>query len=389
MAPTAQELLAAARELQPALRERAAQTEAERRIPKESGEALLQTGLLRAVQPKRWGGSEVDPWVFNQAIMTLAEACGSTGWVLGVVGVHNWQLGLFPEEAQEEVWGEDPSLQISSSYAPTGQVEAVPGGFRLSGTWAFSSGCDLCDWVFLGGIVPGAGFDMRTFLLPRSDYRIDDNWQVMGLRGTGSKNIVVEGAFVPEHRTHRMADGFACQSPGQAVNPGPLYRLPFGCVFASCVAAPAVGAARGALRALVDQAEGRFSTLDGQLAAEDPIVRSVLARSASEIDAAAASFERHWEELLALAEAGAPMPIPLRARFRSELAFAVERCTRAVFDLFQVGGSRAIFDDNPLQRLLRDAIAMRAHAINNPDKAGQLRAQVELGANDDAFAGFL
>ncbi len=194
------ELLVKARALAPSLAQRAAETGQLRRIPDETIAAFQEAGLFRMLQPARWGGAEVDPRVFFDVQMTIAAACPSSAWVLGVVAVHNWQLALFAEAAQEEVWGTDPCTLISSSYATTGKVVRADGGYRISGRWSFSSGCDHCQWVFLGGFVPPEGEsktpDMRTFLLPRSDYRIDDNWHVAGLKGTGSKDIVVEDAFV-------------------------------------------------------------------------------------------------------------------------------------------------------------------------------------------------
>src|SRR5262249_26967632 len=137
-------------------------------------------GLLRAMQPKYYGGYELDPGIFYQAVTEIAAVCGSTGWVFGVVGVHNWHLALFDPQAQQDVWGEDDSTQLSTSLAPTGQIERVPGGFRVCGRWSFSSGCDFCQWVVVGGMAPAAEAsaapDLRCFLIPRSDYRIDDNW---------------------------------------------------------------------------------------------------------------------------------------------------------------------------------------------------------------------
>ncbi len=177
----------------------------DRRLP---GGGVLQ----RCSSPRAGAGSRSTPARSSTCKMTVAAACPSSAWVLGVVGVHNWQLALFPEQAQVDVWGDDPSTLISSSYAPTGKITRAEGGYRVSGRWSFSSGCDHCRWVFLGGMVPpeaeGKPPEMRTFLLPRSDYRIDDTWHVAGLKATGSKDIVVEDAFVPEHRTHRMIDGY-------------------------------------------------------------------------------------------------------------------------------------------------------------------------------------
>lgn len=374
-------LLERVRPLLPALRERSSRTEAERRIPDETVKDFLETGLLRALQPARFGGLEAEPLAFYDAIMEVATACASSAWVLGVVGVHDWQLSLFPEEAQQDVWRDDPATQISSSYAPTGQVTPVPGGFQLEGRWSFSSGCDFCDWVFLGGVFTGDdGREMRTFLVPRSDYRIEDDWHVLGLRGSGSKTIVVEGAFVPEARTHSFADAFAGKSPGQALNSGPLYRLPFGCVFTSAIVAPALGTARGAVQEGLRQAGQRTSMADGSRPGEDPLVLARFGEAESEVESSTAAFRAVWVELQDAARRGEEIPLALRARARSVGAHAVDWSLRATLRLFQAAGSRAIFDDNPLQRALRDLIAIRAHAMNNSDKSGSVRAREALGS---------
>ena len=371
-----------ASELLPGIRERAAQAEAARQIPKETIGELLETGLLRALQPQRWGGLEAAPSELYEASMDVAAVCGSTAWVLGVVGVHNWQLALFDDRAQQDVWGEDSSVQISSSYAPTGSVRREGEGFVVSGRWSFSSGSDHCQWVFLGGLVPSdeGPPELRTFLIPRSDYEIDDNWHVLGLRATGSKDIVVHDAFVPEYRTHSFVDAFHGRNPGNAVNPGPIYRLPFGGVFCSAVAAPAVGVARGALEAVEQQAAGRISMMDGSAPASDPYVLARLGESGSEVAAAAEGILRPWRTMEPLAEAGETIPLSVRADCRSSLVHAVEWSLRAILRIFQVAGSRAIFDDNPLQRALRDVIAIRAHAMNHLEKSGSLRARQALGS---------
>jgi len=369
------------RALLPALRERAPECEALRRVPDETIKEFHAHGLLRALQPKRWGGLEVEPWAFYEAIIDVASACASSGWVLGVLGVHNWQLGLFDERAQRDVWGTDSSVQVSSSYAPTGKVERVDGGYRLSGRWSFSSGCDHAHWVFLGGAAPGGEGpvpDMRTYLVPRKDYRIDDNWRVAGLCGTGSKDIVVESAFVPEYRTHRFVDAFMLNSPGQAVNTSALFRLPFGCVFSCAIAAPAIGAASGALRLFSDSTRTRKSAVSGAKAAEDTFCHVRLADAAAQVDAAREALRRDWQELLALAEAGQGIPLGPRVRTRWDAGNAVARGVHAVDRLFEASGGRAIFLDNPIQRVFRDVHAMRAHALNNPDRAARIFGRFEL-----------
>jgi len=372
--------LRSARQSAQAIRARATECESLRRLPDETLADYRDSGLMRALQPRRWGGFELGPLTFYQAVAEVAAACPSSAWFLSVVGVHNWQLGLFPEQAQRDVWGEDSSVLISSSYAPTGKVERVDGGFRLSGRWSFSSGCDHCQWVFLGGVAPGDGPtpDMRTFLLPRSDYRIIDNWFVAGLAGTGSKDIVVEDAFVPEHRTHRFVDAYMFQSPGQAVNSGWLYRLPFGCLFAFAISVPAIGAAQGALAAYRSYMQAKVAAYDGSKVADDPFAQRRLSEAAVEIAAAEAEVHDTWKTMSAQAAAGDSIALGARARARWSAANLVLRGVRAVDLLFEASGGRALFLDNPMQRYFRDVHAMRAHALNNPDRASQVFGHAEL-----------
>ena len=379
------------RELLPGLRERARECEELRRIPDTTVKQFDEAGLLRAVQPARWDGYELSPLVLFQGAALVASACPSSAWFLSVVGVHNWQLALFPDAAQEEVWGQDTGVRISSSYAPTGKVEVLDEGFRLSGRWSFSSGCDHCDWVFLGGVVrrEGKPSEMRTFLLPRSDYAIDDTWFVSGLSGTGSKDILVEGAFVPEHRTHSLVDAYNLDSPGQANNPGPSYRLPFGCVFAFGISAPAIGAAEGAFDAYRSYMREKRLTGGVLKLSEDPFAQRRLSQAAGEIGASRSELESTLATLCALAEAREPIPLELRTRARFNSANIVQRCVRAVDTLFEASGGRAIFLDSPMQRFFRDVHAMRAHAANNPERAAQIFGFSELNPGEPPIDLFL
>jgi 3-hydroxy-9,10-secoandrosta-1,3,5(10)-triene-9,17-dione monooxygenase len=308
------------RALLPALRERASRAEQLRRLPDDTFADFQEAGLFRALQPKRYGGYELDPGVFYQAVTEVGAVCGSSGWILGVLGVHNWHLAILDPRAQEDVWGADDSIQLSTSLAPTGVVERVEGGFRMRGRWSFSSGCDYCRWAVLGGAVPpaapGEPPDPRVFLLPRRDYRIDDNWHVMGLCATGSKDIVVQDAFVPEYRTHSYRDAFALNHPGAAVNTAPLYRLPFGLIFTYGIVSPAIGAAQGALSAFREQVAKRINVRDGSRAVEDPFMQYRLAEAAAEIDAARDRMLANFAEMMRLARA------PAR-RSRSPIAPAI------------------------------------------------------------------
>jgi 3-hydroxy-9,10-secoandrosta-1,3,5(10)-triene-9,17-dione monooxygenase len=371
------------RALLPVLRERAPHAEKLRRLPDETFDDFQQAGLFRCIQPKRWEGYELDPETFYQAIIEVSAVCGSSGWILGVIGVHNWHLGLFPPQAQEDVWGEDTGIQISTSLAPTGTVERATGGFFIRGRWSFSSGCDYCQWAALGGMAPpiesGAQPDARIFLLPRRDYTIDDNWQVTGLCATGSKDIVVEEAFVPEYRTHSYLDAFHLRNPGQALNDGPLYRLPFGAVFPNSIAAPAIGVALGALDAFREQSQERINLRDGSRLAQDPFTQFRLGESVAEIGSAYDRVRGNMREMMDLARAGDEIPLTRRARWRWDSAKAVDWSMRAVDRLMEASGGRGIFLSNPIQRAWRDIHAMRAHIGNNLERAAAVFGRSEFG----------
>jgi 3-hydroxy-9,10-secoandrosta-1,3,5(10)-triene-9,17-dione monooxygenase len=377
-----EEYLERVRALLPVLRDRAVHAERLRRLPDETFKDFQEAGLFRCLQSRRYGGYELDPGTFYQAVMEVGAVCGSSAWILGVVGVHNWHLALFPPQAQEDVWGKDTSVQMSTSLAPTGVVERVDGGFRLRGRWSFSSGCDYCEWAMLGGMVPvgeGNPPEVRTFLVPRHDYAIEDNWYVMGLSGTGSKDIVIDEAFVPEHRTHSLRDAFYLTNPGAGRNDGPLYRLPFGIVFPNCIASPAIGVALGALSAFREQTKTRVSARDQSRVAEDPFMQYRLAEAASEVDGARDRVLSNFAEMMRLARAGEQIPLTQRARYRWDAAKGLDWSMRAVDRLLEASGGRGIFLANPIQRAWRDVHAMRAHAGNNPEKAAAIFGRSEFG----------
>ncbi|MCR9097715.1 MAG: flavin-dependent monooxygenase [bacterium] len=367
-----------ARALAPELRERARQTELDRILPEASVKALQEAGLFRALQPKRFGGHELPPSAFYEATTEIAAACGSTGWVCGVVGVHPWQLALFPEETQEEVWGEDPSTLVSSSYAPTGAVEPVEGGYRLNGRWSFSSGCGHCDWVFLGGIVVKDGIpDHVTFLLPASDYTIDDVWHVTGLSGTGSNDIVVDDVFVPEHR----AQPTASQIGGAGVHDNPIYRLPFASVFANAITAATIGIAVGAVEAYRDYTLTRIRASYGEKASADPFAQVRLAEATSELDGARLQQRHNIDEMLSLATEGEAIPDELRGRVRRDQVLGSRAAMKATDRVFESAGGRAIFLNSPIQRAWRDVHAARVHAINDTERGLMIYGAPALGGS--------
>ncbi len=381
--PTREDLVARARAMIPVLKARAEATEAARRIPDETIADLQEAGFFRILQPRRWGGYEMDPQAFYDVQMALAEGCMSTGWTFGVIGGHAYELALFADAAQQDVWGDDPATLASSSYQPVGQVERTGGGFLISGRWGFSSGCDHCQWALLGALAPpevkGRAPDMRTFLVPRRDYTIEDNWHVFGLKGTGSQDIVVERAFVPEHRTHRAVDGFMCHNPGQAANDGPLYTLPWAQVFVRLVSTASIGAARGAVQAAVEIARARISTHTGKASRSDPVLLNAIATAYAALDEMQTVLSRNFDDMMRLARAGEPIPMDKRSLYRFQSASVVRRCAALVDDLMPLLGGGTIYLSSPIVRYWLDLNAARAHVANDPNNFGPDLAQELMG----------
>ena len=220
IAPVPAELIANARAMIPALAARALEQRRMRRILPETIAQMQAAGFFRVLQPRRWGGYEMDLGTFYAIEIALGEGDMSTGWTYGVLGVVSWVLGLFDDRAAQEAWGTDASVLICSSTMPAGKATAVDGGFRLSGHWRYASGCEHCGWALLGGMVgaENAAPDWRFFLVPRRDYRTVDAWQVAGLQGTGSIDVILDDVFVPAYRTQRLQDNFLLRGAGQALN---------------------------------------------------------------------------------------------------------------------------------------------------------------------------
>ncbi len=375
------------RDLLPTLRERAEEAERLRVVPEASIKDLESTGFFRLLQPKRFDGFEADPIDFYTAVRDIASACGSTGWVSSVVGVHPWQVALFDDEAQQAVWGQDTSTRLSSSYAPTGKAQITEGGFRLSGKWSFSSGCDHCQWVLLGGLVfndEGNVVDFRTFMVPRSDYTIEDVWNVVGLRGTGSNDIVVDDVFVPEPFTLSMSDTGRCYGPGQEQNPSNLYKLPFHSVFTATISTPLMGMAFGAYDEHVEMQRKRVrAAYLAEKTANDPYASVRIARASNEIDSAWVLQVHNFRELQAHVDRGEKIPLRLRLKLRRDQVIASERSIRAIDMMFESSGGRALAEGSYLQRAWRDAHAGRVHAANDPERALQMFGSLEFGHKID------
>ncbi|HYF74879.1 MAG TPA: flavin-dependent monooxygenase [Nocardioides sp.] len=382
-----QAVLDGVRDLLPGIRERADEAERLRVVPEASIKELEEVGFFRLLQPRRFDGLEADPVDFYTAVRDIAGACGSTGWVSSVVGVHPWQIALFPDAAQQAVWGSDTTTRVSSSYAPTGKAVVADGGYTLSGKWSFSSGCDHCSWVLLGGLVfndEGQVVDFKTFLVPRENYTINDVWNVVGLSGTGSNDIVVEDVFVPADFTLSMGDTGRCFGPGQEQNPSDLYKLPFHSIFTGTITTPIIGMAMGAYAEHVDMQQKRVrAAYLGEKASLDPFAAVRIAKASSDIDAAWALLVNNIREEQAHVARGEKIPLGLRLKVRRDQVLGTQRAIDAIDSLFEASGGRALATGTYLQRAWRDAHAGRVHAANDPERALQMYGAHEFGHKVD------
>ncbi|MBM1186388.1 acyl-CoA dehydrogenase family protein [Pseudomonas lundensis] len=386
--PIELELLERARTLIPALQSRSVQADKDCKLPDATVRDLQETGLLRALQPKAWGGHEVDIRTFFEIQMTLAEGCMSTAWVFGVMGVHPWQLARYPEQAQRDVWDEDSAALVASTYMPVAKVTPVKGGYQVSGRWGFSSGSQHAQWCFLGGIVPQdetGPTEHGTFLLPASDYRIEQNWDVLGLRGSGSHDIVVEDVFVPAHRVQRTNNYSVEATPGRLINTNPMYSIPFAQVFARAVSTSAIGALQGAINAFRDNAAGHIGK-HGAKTAEDPAAQAAVAEAIITVDALKLVLARNYGHLLALAEAGQYPDVETRLLYRYQSSHVTNVCADRASDLLRCMAASGLYSGNPVARYFRDLHQARGHIANNEAAYRRSYGLVQLGLpNADPF----
>jgi 3-hydroxy-9,10-secoandrosta-1,3,5(10)-triene-9,17-dione monooxygenase len=373
--------MTAARALVPVLRERAPRADELRRIPDETVRDLHESGLMRALQPRRVGGSEID-WVgLIDVSSELARGCGSTAWNWANWAVHHWMLALWPRQCQDEIWGADPDVLIASSLVfPAGKATRVEGGYRVSGRWPFSSGVDGSLWDQVGGIVQGEVPEYRLFCLPSTDYRVIDNWHVMGLRGTGSKDVEAKDVFVPEYRTVAVdATKGGATHPGAAANPGPIYRVPFIAGLSHMLTGIPLGIAQGAYDDFVEGLRGRASRYSGKNLAEMTAVQMRVAEAGASLDAARALLRRDCLQAQEIAARGAVPDMLTKATWRRNGAFAAQLAQRSMDVVFKAAGGTALFDTHPLQRSFRDFNAANAHISMIWDAQATTYGRVALG----------
>lgn len=355
------------------------------RLDDQTAKILRDVGAMRMLQPKTYGGLELHPREFAETVMRMAALDGATGWVTGVVGVHPWEMAMADPRVQEEIWGEDPDTWIASPYAPMGLLRPVDGGYVFNGRWQFSSGTDHCRWIFLGGFLADAdGHRLNPpqsvhVILPRADYEIvEDSWDVVGLRGTGSKDVIVKDAFVPDYRVieyNKVVDGSLAAESGLA---NPAYRLPFSAAFPLGITAAVIGICEGALAHHLDYQRGRVQ-ITGQAAKDDPYVLYAISDAAAEIAASRSALLDNISQIHDAVAAGREISFERRAVGRRTQAAAAWRAVRAVDEIVARSGGNAMRLDNPIQRFWRDAHMGLAHAIHVPGSVFHASALTEIG----------
>jgi len=362
------------------------ETERLGKLSDESVKLIRQAGVMRMLQPTDFGGYAAHPRDFAEAVMAVAKVCGSTGWVCGVGGVHPWEMALMDRKLQAEVWGENPETWIASPYAAQGVATPTDGGYTLKGRWNFSSGTDHCDWIFLGALVagpdgkPAQPIKAMHVVLPRKDYTIvEDSWDVIGLSGTGSKDIIVDGAFIPEYRTidsAQVAEGAAAAA--RAGRTETVYKIPFWAMFPLGITAAVIGITEGALAAHLDYQRGRVTAM-GTKIKDDPYVLYAISEAAAEIAASRLQLLDGISRLYDLADAGRPITFEDRALVRRNQIRCAWRAVNAADEIFARSGGNAARKHNPLQRFWRDAHVGLQHAIHTPGTVYHSTALTTMG----------
>jgi 3-hydroxy-9,10-secoandrosta-1,3,5(10)-triene-9,17-dione monooxygenase len=376
-----QNLLDRARALIPLLAQRATETSDARRIPEKTIADFWEAGLFHLLKPKKFDGPEVRADTVFEIAAILARGDGSAAWVWNLLGMHDLFVALLPLEAQQEYWAKDRTLG-ASSFAANGRAKLAKGGYSLSGKWSFCSGVDCADWMLLGAKCdPPAGdaTEIRWVLVPKSDCRVVDDWHVLGLRGTGSKSVMVDDAFVPEHRTVRYDQLVAGQAPGGKLHPNPLYSAPLWAVFTLGICAPAVGIARGACDSFIQEMKTRVWGMDYAPQAKNPAIQLRLAEATAMIDAADLLYHRSLTQTIDKIMAGETPSLEDRVRSRRDQAYAVRTSTRAVEMLLDAQGGKGLYEAGHVQRAFRDLHAVSAHIMAGWDMPALSYGQVTLG----------
>src|SRR5277367_4066605 len=356
-------MLERARVLIPLLAERAPVAAAQRQVPAETIAEYRAAGILRILQPRRFGGMQGRFSLFSRIVEELTFGCASSAWVYAVLAEHQWIIAQYPEQAQIDVWGADPEAVAASSLAPRAAAKRVPGGWRLSGRYSFSSGCDYVQWAIIGAFLGEMG-DPGThayLLVPFAEIEIVDDWQVLGLAGTGSKSLVLHDVFVPEHRCVMVSDLFAGTPPGALVHPDyPVLRAPRGFLVSYSLPPVAIALGRRALEiacaALADRVSRGVTKL-----AQSEVVQMAIGEAAAAIDVATLLLHTGRESSTAAVTSGRQITEAEALRARRDMVYAQHQVGWALDRLCELNGARWVYDGDQLGAIRRDMMTILTH----------------------------
>ena len=370
--------------LTPFVEEHADKAEIDQKPVDEVISALEETGIFRAYVPRRFGGLELGPNALVDVGAAIAEACTSTGWVTTFYMDHNWMLSQFPESTQNEIFTKHPYILAPASIAPTGQARKVEGGYVLSGRWGWGTGVMHSNWVLLNGIVKSDPPDIRLFVVPRSDIQVEDTWDAAGMRGTGSHDMVAEELFVPEGYSESIPNMSIGRGAGAIAHGSPCYRVPMLPLLSMAAAAPAIGAARRAIRLFKDRLGSRtlYGTVSKQ--AERASAQMRLAHADVEVHNAETLLRCVGDELATWGEREEVCPTEDRARMRLQIAHVVRMCREAVRSLMEASGASAHLMSSPMQRVHRDIHTLSCHTVFDLDLASENYGRILIGLEPNA-----
>jgi 3-hydroxy-9,10-secoandrosta-1,3,5(10)-triene-9,17-dione monooxygenase len=349
----------------PLLRDSKFKTEKLGKIPPDVILAMQEAGIFDAMKPRQWGGLEVHPVAYYKSIMMVGTACPSCAWISGILGGHSWYVGLYDQRAQEDVWGKNRHARIAASFAPTGKVEREGDGFRLKGRWKFLSGVDQSEWGIIGGLIPDdTGGEMRFFLVPATDWTIDqESWHVVGLQGSGSKDVDID-SFVPDYRTLSVEQVYNETEPGKLVNTTPHFQIPWLTMWSFESLAAVTGIALGAMQAYVEDNRARSSALLGRAMTDTFYVQTRMAEAATTISDLQARIPATWNKLYDGVVRGEVVSNEVRIKARFESAYAVKEALDAVMKLLEISGGAALHDDKEVQLHLRGLMGIKLHPFS-------------------------
>ena len=356
-------LFAQASALVPALAAREAAATAARDVPPETIEDYHRAGLLRVLQPRRFGGQQASFGLFSRIVETLAEGCASSAWVYAVLGEHQWIIGCMPERAQIDVWGDDPRAVASSSLAPRETARRTDGGWRLSGRFPFSSGSSHAQWAIIGARCPDAAEALATryLLVPMREIEIIDDWHVLGLRATGSRTLHLRDVFVPAHRSVALRDLYDGTTPGALVHPDyDVLRAPRGFLVPFSLAPVGFTLGRRALALTAVALRTRLSRGLRPVAGSE-VVQSQLGEAAAAIEVATLVLHARRDASMALLHGGRPITEADILRNRRDITYALHEVRRGVDRLVEINGARTVYDSDALQMLVRDIQTISTH----------------------------